>query len=96
MSKPIEKIIYESQLKCPWCSKLIRTKIMRTTITPSVKGETVTTGLFEKDTQKTLEELAEMLQPMSKEHSFVQGDNLDDDYQESIKPAKRQVKRKGF
>ena len=96
MSKPIEKIIYESQLKCPWCSKLIRAKVTRMTITPSVKGETVTEGIFEKDTQITLDEVSKKVKPKSKDHSFVPGDNLDDDFQESIKPAKKQVIRKGF
>lgn len=56
MSKPTEKIIFEQRSKCPYCSKLIRAKVIRTTITPGVKAETVTTEVLEKETQTTLED----------------------------------------
>ena len=78
MSKPIEKIIYESQLKCPWCSRQIRAKIIRTTITPAVKGETVTEGVFEKDTQTTLEEdYAASLTPEERKIALKKAAKLD-------------------
>ena len=56
MSKPTEKVLYESEDKCPWCSKLIRTRVVRTTLTPGEKAETEVTGFLEKVTQSTLEE----------------------------------------
>jgi hypothetical protein len=56
MSKPSEKILYECRTKCPWCSKLIRAKVLRTTISPGVKAETETTEVVEKDSQTTLEQ----------------------------------------
>ena len=54
MVKPTEKIINESQAKCPWCSKLIRAKLIRTTVTPGVKAETFINEILEKDTQTSL------------------------------------------
>jgi len=54
MVKPTEKIINESQAKCPWCSKLIRAKLIRTTTKPGVKAESFINEILEKDTQTTL------------------------------------------
>ncbi len=56
MSKPEGKILYECRTKCPWCSKLIRAKVMRTTISPGVKAEMKIEEFVEKDTQTTLEQ----------------------------------------
>ena len=56
MSKPTEKIVFEQTANCPYCSKLIRAKVLRTTITPGVKAETVTSEVLEKETQMTIEE----------------------------------------
>jgi len=56
MSKPTEKTIFEQRGKCPYCSKLIHTKVTRVTIKEAVKGETEIQGLIEKDPQTTLEQ----------------------------------------
>jgi hypothetical protein len=56
MSKPTEKTIFEQRSKCPYCSKLIHTKVTRVTIKEAVKGETEIQGLIEKDPQTTLEQ----------------------------------------
>lgn len=56
MSKPGDKIIFEQRSKCPYCSKLIHTKVTRVTIIAAVKGETEIQGLIEKDPQTTLEQ----------------------------------------
>jgi hypothetical protein len=56
MSKPTEKTIFEQRTKCPYCSKLIHTKVTRVTIKEAVKGETEIQGLIEKDPQTTLEQ----------------------------------------
>jgi len=55
MSKPGDKTIFEQRAKCPYCSKLIHTKVTRVTIKEAVKGETEIQGLIEKDPQRTLE-----------------------------------------
>lgn len=55
MSKPAEKIVFEQRTKCPYCSKLIHTKVTRVTIKEAVKGETKIQGIVEKDPQTTLE-----------------------------------------
>jgi hypothetical protein len=55
MSKPREKTIFEQRSKCPYCSKLIHTKVTRVTIKEAVKGETEIQGVIEKDPQSTLE-----------------------------------------
>jgi hypothetical protein len=74
MSKPMEKVLYEDRDKCPWCSKLINTRVVRVTTTPGVKAETSIKGTLEKVTQTTLSE----------------------DYEDSLKPKKKTVKRKAF
>lgn len=55
MSKPTEKTIFEQRSKCPYCSKLIHTKVTRVTIVEGVKGQTELRGVVEADPQSTLE-----------------------------------------
>jgi hypothetical protein len=56
MSKPMEKIVFEQRSKCPYCSKLIHTKVTRVTVCASIPGSFKTVGIIEKDPQSTLEE----------------------------------------
>lgn len=56
MSKPTEKLLYEQHGKCPWCSKLIHTRVVRVTTTPGVAAQTSIEGFIEKDKQTTLEQ----------------------------------------
>ena len=56
MSKPGVKTIYEQHVKCPYCSRPIITRVVKKTISPSVKGQTEILGYVEKDSQSTLEE----------------------------------------
>jgi len=55
MTKPTEKIVFEQRSKCPYCSKLIHTKVTRVTIVEGVKGQTELRGIVEADPQSTLE-----------------------------------------
>jgi len=56
MSKPGEKTLFEQHVKCPYCSRPIITRVVKKTISPSVKGQTEILGYVEKDSQSTLEE----------------------------------------
>lgn len=55
MSKPTEKVIHEQRLKCPYCSKLIVTRLVRNTIKPSEPAQTELVFFCEKESQTTLE-----------------------------------------
>lgn len=56
MSKPTEKIIFEQRSKCPYCSKLIVTRLVRNTIKPSEPAQTELCFFIEKEAQTTLEQ----------------------------------------
>jgi len=56
MSKPGEKTLYEKHHVCPWCKKPLLTRVVKTTVEPGVKAQTVIEGFIEKNTQSTLEE----------------------------------------
>lgn len=55
MSKPNEKIVFEQHEKCPYCSRLIHTRVVRVTVKEAVKGQTELQGFLEKEIQSTLE-----------------------------------------
>jgi hypothetical protein len=56
MSEPTEKIIFEQRSKCPYCSKLIVTRLVRNTIKPGTPAQTELLFFTEKEPQSTLEE----------------------------------------
>lgn len=56
MSKPTEKIIFEQRTKCPYCSKLIVTRLVRNTIKPGEPAQTELLFFAEKESQTTLEQ----------------------------------------
>lgn len=55
MSKPGEKVVHEQRLKCPYCSKLIVTRLVRNTIKPGQQAQTELLFFCEKESQTTLE-----------------------------------------
>ena len=56
MSKPTEKTIFEQRGKCPYCSKLIVTRLVRNTIKPGEPAQTELLCFNEKESQTTLEQ----------------------------------------
>jgi hypothetical protein len=56
MSKPTEKTIFEQRGKCPYCSKLIVTRLVRNTIKPGEPAQTELLCFNEKESQTTLED----------------------------------------
>jgi hypothetical protein len=56
MSKPTEKTIFEQRTKCPYCSKLIVTRLVRNTIKPGNPAQTELLFFAEKEAQTTLEQ----------------------------------------
>lgn len=55
MTKPTEKIVFEQRTKCPYCSKLIVTRLVRNTIKPGTPAQTELLFFAEKEAQTTLE-----------------------------------------
>lgn len=55
MVKPTEKTIFEQRTKCPYCSKLIVTRLVRNTIKPGSPAQTELLFFAEKEPQSTLE-----------------------------------------
>ena len=51
---PNEKPLYEKDMPCPHCSKLVHLKVRREVITKAVPGETKITAFLEKGSQTTL------------------------------------------
>ena len=56
MSKPTEKTIFEQRTKCPYCSKLIVTRLVRNTIKKGEPAQTELCFFIEKEAQTTLEQ----------------------------------------
>jgi len=56
MSKPGDKIIFEQRSKCPYCSKLIVTRLVRNTIKKGEPAQTELRFFIEKESQTTFDE----------------------------------------
>jgi len=94
MSKPGDKTLYEKHHVCPWCKKPIITRVVKTTIEPGVKAQTVIEGFVEKNTQTSLEDDYK---------ESLRGEKQVDEYSPPMKkigrptskaPVRKQVKRK--
>jgi len=55
VSKPTEKTLFEQSGKCPYCSRQWKLKLVKRTVEPGVKAQTVVEMFIEKDAQNTLE-----------------------------------------
>ena len=89
MTKPGDKVIFERRDKCPWCSKLIHTRVVRVTLTKSVPGQTEIQGFLEKDTQTTLEAAQDLHKRGLISPKELKGRTLEQDYQDEFSPPKK-------
>ena len=73
MSKPGEKVVFEQRTKCPYCSKLIVTRLVRNTIKPGTPAQTELVFFVEKEPQATLEEDYKYAQHQKKKQAKRKG-----------------------